>query len=177
MLPVDATFSAAWRISCGETNCPFLMFTVLPVRPAAIKQIGLAAEERGNLQDVDGFRGRSGLRRLVDVGQHGVALRSDAGENAQPFFQPWAAVGLDAAAIGLIEGSFEDERTGDSADFAREEVDVLFAFDDAWTGDQRQRPGPIRWVAALLNRRVRTASERFRCAACVRSCGACAPRR
>jgi len=35
LLPVETTFSAALRMSCGETNCPFLMFTVRPVRPAA----------------------------------------------------------------------------------------------------------------------------------------------
>src|ERR1019366_2269281 len=35
LLPVDATFSAARWISCGATNCPFLMLTMRPVRPAA----------------------------------------------------------------------------------------------------------------------------------------------
>ncbi len=34
-LPVDRTFSTALPISRGDMNCPFLMFTVLPVRPQA----------------------------------------------------------------------------------------------------------------------------------------------
>src|ERR1035441_8289784 len=38
LLPVDATFSAARWISCGATNCPFLMFTMRPVRPAAVSR-------------------------------------------------------------------------------------------------------------------------------------------
>ena len=38
MLPVLATFSAALAKSAGETNCPFLMLTILPVSPAAARR-------------------------------------------------------------------------------------------------------------------------------------------
>ena len=48
------------------------------------EQIRLAAEERGNLQDVDYLRGGSGLPGLVDIGEHGVSGCLHADKNAQP---------------------------------------------------------------------------------------------
>src|SRR5438034_7132223 len=39
------------------------------------QQIRLAAQERGNLQDIGHLRGQPGLGRLVDVRQHGMAGR------------------------------------------------------------------------------------------------------
>ena len=49
------------------------------------QQVGLAAEERRDLQDVGHLGGRLGLRRLVDVGEDGKAFGLDAGQDAQSF--------------------------------------------------------------------------------------------
>ena len=106
--------------------------------PRFEQQIGLAAKERRDLQDVDHLGGGSRLRGLVDIGEDGVPIGFHAGENPQAFFQARAAETGEAGAIGLVERRFEDERPGDVADGARHEVDVLLAFDDAGTGDQGQ---------------------------------------
>ena len=83
------------------------------------QQIGLAAEERGDLQNVDGLGGELGLRGLVNVGEHGDAAIAHALQDAQAFFEAGAAIGADAGAVGFVEGRFEDEGAGDLADFAR----------------------------------------------------------
>src|SRR5438445_2902874 len=41
--------------------------------------------------------------------------------------------------IGLVERSFKNEWTGDLRDGARHAMHVLFAFDDARSGDQAER--------------------------------------
>ena len=56
-------------MSLGARNWPFLTLTGAPGLRRGDEQIGLPAEERGNLQDVDDLGGRRRLRRLVDVGQ------------------------------------------------------------------------------------------------------------
>ena len=66
-LPVLATFSAALPISHGERNWPFLMLTTRPGAAHGDQQIGLAREERGNLQHVADFGGRADLRNFVNV--------------------------------------------------------------------------------------------------------------
>ena len=53
------------------------MFTARPVFAAGDQQIGLARQERRNLQDIDDCARRSGLVGVVHVGQErktGVAL-------------------------------------------------------------------------------------------------------
>ena len=75
----------------------------------------------------------------MNVGQHRDAAIADTFENAQTFLYTGAAVGAGAGAVGFVERRFKDERTGDFADLACEELDVFFAFNDAGTGDERQR--------------------------------------
>ena len=49
------------------------------------KQIGLAAEKRGDLQDIDGLGRRRRPGRFVDVGEDGEAALPQAPQNAQSF--------------------------------------------------------------------------------------------
>ena len=93
VLPVEATFSAASRMSCGATNCPFLMLTIAAGAARLQQQVGLPAQERRNLQDVGDFRRGPGLRGFVDVGQNRVALLLQARQDPQPLLQPGTAVG------------------------------------------------------------------------------------
>ena len=66
---------------CGARNWPFLTLTGLPVLRGRDEQVGLPAEERRNLQHVDDFRRRRGVRRLVNVGEHGQpGARLDLGQ-------------------------------------------------------------------------------------------------
>jgi len=52
VFPVDATFSTAFFISAGETNCGFLYVNDAAGFSCGDEKIGLARKERGNLQDV-----------------------------------------------------------------------------------------------------------------------------
>jgi hypothetical protein len=76
-------------MSQGARNWPFLTLIAAPVSPAASRQVGLAAQEGGDLQDVAGLRPRCALLGRVDVGQHraadaGLDLRQDIEPAAMP---------------------------------------------------------------------------------------------
>ena len=74
------------------------------------QQVGLAREQRRDLQDIDDFRGRRGLRRFMDVGQDRQPGRVlDASEDAQAFVETGSAKALDTGAIRLVERRFEDD--------------------------------------------------------------------
>ena len=57
-------------MSRGARNWPFLTLTGLPGLRGGHEQIGLPAEKRRNLQDVDDLGRRRRVRRLVNVGEH-----------------------------------------------------------------------------------------------------------
>jgi hypothetical protein len=80
------------------------------------QEVGLAAEEGGDLEDIGDFGGRAGLPGLVNVREDGVARRLDAGQDAEAFLEPRPAVGRDAGAVGLVERGFENERPRDPSD-------------------------------------------------------------
>ena len=61
------------------------------------QQVGLPAEEGGDLEDVGDLGRGLGLRGLVDIGQTGKPSARDAGEDAESFAQAGTAVALDAA--------------------------------------------------------------------------------
>ena len=82
------------------------------------QQIGLAAEEGGDLQHVDRLRRDRALRALVHVGEHRQAERlADFGEDRQRRLQPDAARAGARGAVGLVERGLEDE--ADLAPLAR----------------------------------------------------------
>ena len=74
------------------------------------QKIGLAAQERRDLQDVDGLGGFGRLRRLVNVGEHGESRVADGLQNSQAFLQAGAAIGIHARPVGFVERRFENER-------------------------------------------------------------------
>lgn len=76
-------------MSAPDRNCAFLIFTVLPVFAAATSKVGLAAEERGNLDHVDHFAHGRGLPRFMDVGPAASApLRTTSASIRNPFSSP-----------------------------------------------------------------------------------------
>ena len=72
-------------------------------------QVGLAREERGDLEDVRHLRRRVHLRRLVDVGQdrHPVRLLHRP-QHPQARLEAGAAERADGGAVGLVERRLED---------------------------------------------------------------------
>ncbi len=75
------------------------------------QQVGLAAEKRRNLQNIDDFGHRSALLLFVHIGQHRKPgnfphLRKDR----QTRFQPNASLRAKGRAVGLVERGLVDER-------------------------------------------------------------------
>src|SRR5262249_46975777 len=102
------------------------------------EEIGLAAEERRNLENVGDSRRGFRLDGFVNVGKSRKAGRLQGRQYPQTLAQAGTAIRSDGRAVGLIEGRFEDERAGDRSDLPREPVDVLFRLNNARTGDQRE---------------------------------------
>ena len=80
----------------------------------------------------------------MDVGQNrDVVLRFDAGEDAQPFVQPWSAKRGAGRPVGFVVRRFEDERHAEPARNRRQSPGELgrvgLAFDDAGAGDEDER--------------------------------------
>ena len=163
-LPVEATFSAAQVDIVRRHELALLDVDDAAGAAGCEQQVGLAAEERGDLQDVGRLRrpasACAGSWMSVRIGKPCVF---DAGQDAQAFLQPGAAIGVDAGAVGLVEGGLEDERPGDPAGCSRAmKVDVLFAFDDARSGDQHQRAAGRRMANSVDA--DRGSASRFRAA-------------
>ena len=108
------------------------------------QEIGLAAQEGGDLQHVDRLRRDRALPGLVDVRQHGQAERfANFREDRQGRFQAEAPRASARSAVCLVERGLEDE-----ADLAPGR-DLLqrgghfermrAAFELAGAGDQRER--------------------------------------
>ena len=60
-------------MSAGRQELTLLDVDGAPGLGRRDEQVGLAAQEGGNLQHVGDLGGGRGLRRLVDVGEHGHA--------------------------------------------------------------------------------------------------------
>ncbi len=94
----------------GRQELPFLHADGASGACRSRDEIGLPAEERRDLQDVEHFRRRRGLGRLVDVGEERQTGRLAHGaEDLQPLIESRPAERLDRRAVGFIERRFEDE--------------------------------------------------------------------
>ena len=103
----------------------------------------MAAQERGNLEGVDDLGCPTSLSRLVDVGQESQSgLGFHVFEEQEAGLQPRASGRVELGAVGLIEGSLEDDR---NAEFGRPvgqrspdlEVQVVF-FEDTGAGNESE---------------------------------------
>ena len=82
-------------------NWPFLMFTGFPVAAHGGDQVGLAAEERRDLQAVRHLGGGLGLAGLVDVGQRQPGLGLHPRQDAQALVEARPAVGAQLERLAL----------------------------------------------------------------------------
>ena len=119
------------------------------------QQVGLAAQERRNLQHVDDRGGGRGLRGLVDVGQDRHAqFGLHASEDAEAGVEPGTAERGQRRAVGLVERRLVDVGDARLASDGRDGVTQLermrLALDDARAGNQHQlrrhRRSPARHV-------------------------------
>jgi hypothetical protein len=107
-------------------------------------EVGLPAEEGGDLEHVADLGRRRALVRLVDVGEHRQAgLLLDQPEDAQPLFQAGAAEAADRAAVRLVEGGLENQRQPQTLGHRGQRVSHLdhqvLVLDHAGAGDDRER--------------------------------------
>jgi hypothetical protein len=111
------------------------------------EQVGLTAEEGGNLQDgfdvAERFGGLFALLGGVDVGEDGEAVRlGDGAQDAAAFFEARASKAGDRGSIGLVVAGFEDvghaEVRGDALNGVGHFARVRFGLDDAGTGDEEE---------------------------------------
>ena len=119
------------------------MLTARPVLPGGHQQIGLAAEEGGNLQHVHGLGGHLAVGRLMHVGQHRQAgVLGDAAQNARALDEARPAIALHAGAVGLVVAGLEDvgnaEVAGDALNGLGHRARVGLGLDDARAGDQEE---------------------------------------
>ncbi len=110
------------------------------------EQIGLTAQEGGNLQHVDDRRDLRALLDRVHVGEHRQAGGlTNLCEHGQRGLQAQSAFGRQAGAVGLVEAGLEDQAgtdpVGDFAQGMRHLERVAAAFHLARTGDEHERQG------------------------------------
>ena len=141
-------------MSQGETNCPFLMLTGASAQRRCNHKISLPAQKRGNLQHVDDFRDSCNVRDLVNVGQHrNLNLIFYFLQNPQTFLQSGPAKTANRCAIGLVVAGLEDEGESERLRHALNDFGhangVLFAFDHAWAGNEKETARPDTDIADL----------------------------
>jgi len=107
------------------------------------EEVGLAAEECGDLQDVHGVGYGGAVLRGVDVGEDGEFVGgTDGGEDAEAFGDAGAAEAGERGAVGLVVAGLEDEGDGEVGGDALEgighEAYVGLGFDDAGAGDEEE---------------------------------------
>ena len=107
------------------------------------EKVGLAAEEGGDLEDVDGLAYGGAVLGGVDVSEDGEtgALRYGA-EDAAAFDEAGAPEAANGGAIGFVVTGFEDvgdaEVGGDALDGVGHGAGVLLGLDDAGASDEEE---------------------------------------
>ena len=88
-LPVEANFLDAVVHVLGRDELAFLHVDGAAGFAGGDEQVGLTAEEGGNLEDVAGLGDGCAVRGLVDIGEDGkVRLFGDAAQDARAFSRP-----------------------------------------------------------------------------------------
>ena len=110
------------------------------------EQVSLAAEEGGDLEDVDAFRGDGAVGGFVDVGENWEACGfGKAAEDRDAFDESGAAEAGERGAVGLVVGGLEDvgdaKVGGDALDGVGHGADVRLALYDAGSGDEEKAAG------------------------------------
>ncbi len=74
-----------------------------------MSRVCLAAEEGGDLEDIDGFGDGDAVDGSVDIGQYGQAgAVADGAQDAAALSQPGTAKALDGGTVGFVVTGFED---------------------------------------------------------------------
>src|SRR6185369_4223937 len=106
-------------------------------------EIRLAAQERGDLQNVDDLADNRCVGFVMDIGQDGqVQFAADFGEDFEAGFEANAAERFAGGAIGFVETGFKNVKDAEvRAGFFERSGDLqaqLFVLDHAGAGDQKE---------------------------------------
>src|SRR5580704_6525216 len=134
----------------------FLNVHCSPAQSSSDHQVGLTAEERGNLQHVHDFRNFANVRGLMHISQHReLKVVFDLLQNAQTFFQSRPAKTAYGCAIRLVVAGFENKRKLQRPRHTLDDLShpdgVLFALDHAGPGNEKQIAGSYANIADLKN--------------------------
>ena len=139
----------------GREKLPLLDVYSFAGGRSSEQEIGLAAEERRDLQKVTHHPGRGGLLRKMNVGgdRHPL-LPTDLFQHRQPLVEAEPAVAGGTRAVGLVERRFEDELHSMSGSHRRERLGhshaQRFTLNSAGARDhQRRLPRPAAGVTNL----------------------------
>src|SRR6266702_4724110 len=119
--------------------------------PAAFRrrhhQVGLPAEEGGDLEHVEHLGRRGDLLDGMDVGQHRHPERLlHLGQDAEPLLDPRPAVRGDRGTVCLVVGRLEDQGNGNAVGDGHEAFSAMkrvrLALHNTRPGNQHQRPCP-----------------------------------
>ena len=106
------------------------------------QQVGLAAEEGGDLQDIDGSAATSQWPGSCTSVSTGRPVRWRSAEDARALLQAGAAETVDAGAVGLVVAGLEDVRDaevgGDALDGVGQGARMGLGLNDAGAGDQEK---------------------------------------
>ncbi len=116
------------------------------------EEVGLATEEGGDLEYVDGFADGGAVLGGVDVGEDWEAGGFGYGaEDAAAFDEAGAPEAADGGAVGFVVAGFEDvghaEVGGDALDGVGHGAGVLLGLDDTGAGDEEELAATYRDVA------------------------------
>ena len=112
-----------------------------------VDEIGLAAQERGDLQHVDDLRRRRDLRLLMDVGHDGhIELFLDRLQHFESLLESRAAEAVERRAVRLVKRRLEDvgdaEPRCDFFDRAPDQKAALHFLKDARPRHEHERASP-----------------------------------
>ena len=152
----------------GRQELPFLYVDDPAGLGAGDQQVGLPAQECGDLQHVQGLCRPFGLGRLVDVGdQRQPERRLDLGQDLEPFVHARSAKGRVGGPVRLVVARLEDQRHAElGADLlqdARDRQGPLAALDDAGPRQQEERMPLAHVDLAAPGQQERYGSRRAGC--------------
>ena len=128
----------------GGKELPFFDIHCARLAGNLSDKVGLPAEKSGNLENVEITGCRIDLLKAMDVGKdRDIERFPDLFQNCKPPGQTGSPIAVARGPVRLVIGGFEDKRnpqfSGKILEVSGNLHGLLFALDDAGTGDERKR--------------------------------------
>jgi hypothetical protein len=141
----------------GRNELSFLDVDRAAAQRSRHHEVGLAAQKRWNLQNIDCFRDTGDVRYFVNISEHrNLDFIFDLFQDAQAFLDARPAKAADRRAVGFVVTGFEDKRETECPGHALDDLchtnGVLFALNHTGAGDEEEIPRANADVADLEGR-------------------------